>query len=67
MPAQTGDTMINLEDAKDAEPLVWLELANGGGLLLRDPNEHSVPQPRYSRQRPQKQLPEGSRSTYPEI
>jgi hypothetical protein len=65
MPAQNGVTMINLEDAQyaqDAEPRVWLELANGGGLLLRDVSAHSVPQPRYSRQRPLKQLPKAQDS-----
>jgi hypothetical protein len=56
--------VIYVEDAKEAEPGVWLELANGGGVLLRDANANAkgVPQPRYSRQRKLKQLAEAQHS-----
>jgi hypothetical protein len=56
--------VIYVEDAKEAQPGVWLELANGGGVLLREANAQAqaLPQPRYSRQRTLKQLAEAQHS-----
>lgn len=54
--------MTDVEDAKEAELGVWLELANGGGVLLRDVNVQAVQQPRYTRQRMLKQLAEARHS-----
>jgi hypothetical protein len=54
--------MNKVEEAEGAEPSVWLELANGGGVILRGANTRPTPQPRYSRQRQPKQLPEAQHS-----
>jgi hypothetical protein len=45
-----------IENAKDPAPADWLELANGGGVMLRDAAAPAAPSPRrYTRRR--KQLP----------
>ena len=50
--------MTEGEDIKHPPSSGWLELANGGGVLFRDPSTPEVLPPKYTPLRRTKQLPE---------
>lgn len=57
--------MIEDETTNYAQESGWVELANGGGLLFRDPSAPVGPPPKYTPLRRTNQLPEhASRSEH---
>jgi hypothetical protein len=48
--------MADVQDTNRGETNCWLELANGGGVMFRDPTAAPPSEPQYARRRQPKRL-----------